>query len=46
LAIIHPFAEKAGTTFGRMNADVLAEKLPGYIRPNVYAMIRGSNHSA
>jgi hypothetical protein len=28
-----------------MNADVLAEKLPGYVRPNFCAIIRGSKHS-
>jgi hypothetical protein len=40
------FADKPGTTSGTMNADVLAEKLPRYVRPNVYAMIRRSKHSA
>ena len=39
------FADKPGTTFGTMNADVLAEKLPGYDRPNFCALIRGSKHS-
>jgi hypothetical protein len=36
---------EARTTFGTMNADVLAEKLPGYTRPNFCAIIRGSKHS-
>ena len=40
------FADKPGTTFGTMNAEVLAEKLPGYVRPNFYSIIRGSKHSA
>jgi hypothetical protein len=39
------FADKPGATFGTMNA-VLAEKLPGYVRPNFYAIIRGSKHRA
>jgi hypothetical protein len=39
------FADKPDTTFGTMNADVLAEKLPGYVRPNFCAIIRGSKHS-
>jgi len=39
------FAHKPGTTFGTVNADVLAEKLPGYERANFCAIIRGSEHS-
>lgn len=39
------FADKPGATFGTMNA-VLAEKLPGYVRPKFYAIIRGSKHRA
>jgi hypothetical protein len=39
------FAHKPDTTFGTVNADVLAEKLPGYERPNFCAIIRGSKHS-
>jgi hypothetical protein len=48
-SIIQAFAEGFGdrpdTTFGTMNADVLAEKLPGYERPNFCTIIRGSRHS-
>jgi HD superfamily phosphodiesterase len=40
------FAHKPDTTFGTVNADVLAEKLPGYERPNFCAIIRGSRHSS
>jgi hypothetical protein len=39
------FGHKPETTFGTMNADVLEEKLPGYVRPNFCAIIRGSKHS-
>jgi HD superfamily phosphodiesterase len=39
------FAHKPETTFGTMNADVLAEKLPGYERWNFCATIRASKHS-
>src|SRR3954465_12964325 len=39
------FADKPETTFGTMNADVLAEKLPGYERWNFCATIRGSRHA-
>jgi hypothetical protein len=39
------FADKPDTTCGTMNADVLAEKLPGYVRPKFCAIIRGSKHS-
>lgn len=38
------FADKPETTFGTMNADVLAE-LPGYERWNFCATIRGSRHA-
>ncbi len=40
------FADKPGTTFGTMNAEVLAEELPGYVRPSFYSIARGSEHSA
>ena len=39
------FADRRDTTFGTMNADVLVEKLPGHVRPNFCAIIRGSGHS-
>jgi HD superfamily phosphodiesterase len=39
------FADKPETTLGTMNADVLAEKLPGYERWNFCATIRASKHS-
>ena len=39
------FADKPDTTFGTVNADVLTDKLPGYVRPNFCALIRGSRHS-
>jgi HD domain len=39
------FGDKPDTTFGTMNADVLAEKQPGYERQNFCAIIRGSRHS-
>ena len=35
-------AFKPETAFGNVKADVLAEKLPGYVRPNFCAMIAGS----
>lgn len=38
-------ADKPETAFGTVNADVLAEKLPGYERPNFCAIIRASKHS-
>jgi len=38
------FADKPETTLGTMNADVLAEKLPGYERWNFCATIRASRH--
>jgi HD domain len=48
-SIIQAFAEgfghKPDTTFGTMNADVLAEKLAGYERRNFCTIIRGSRHS-
>jgi hypothetical protein len=40
------FADKPGATFGTMAADLLAEKLPGYVRPSFDAIIRGSKHRA
>jgi len=39
------FSHKPESTFGTVNADVLAERLPGYERPNFCAIIRGSRHS-
>jgi HD domain len=48
-SIIQAFADgmahRPETTFGTVNADVLAEKLPGYERPNFCSIIRGSKHS-
>jgi HD superfamily phosphodiesterase len=48
-SIIQAFAEgmahRPETVFGTMNADVLAEKLPGYVRPNFCALIRASRHT-
>jgi HD superfamily phosphodiesterase len=48
-SIIQAFAEgmahRPETVFGTMNADVLAEKLPGYQPPNFCAIIRASKHT-
>jgi HD domain len=48
-SIIQAFADgmahRPETAFGTMNADVLAEKLPGYQRPNFCAIIRASKHT-
>jgi HD superfamily phosphodiesterase len=48
-SIIEAFAngikDKPETAFGNVKADVMAEKLPGYERPNFCAMIRASKHS-
>ena len=48
-SIIQAFADgimyKPETAFGNVKADVLAEKLPGYVRPNFCTMIRGSKHA-
>jgi HD superfamily phosphodiesterase len=48
-SIIQAFADgishKPETAFGNVKADVLAEKLPGYERPNFCAMIRASKHT-
>jgi HD superfamily phosphodiesterase len=48
-SIIQAFAEgmahRPETVFGTMNADVLAEKLPGYEPPNFCAIIRASKHT-
>ncbi|MEN3312590.1 MAG: hypothetical protein V7645_1919 [Actinomycetota bacterium] len=48
-SIIEAFADgmahRPATVFGTMNADVLAEKLPGYEPPNFCALIRASKHS-
>jgi hypothetical protein len=48
-SIIQAFADgmayRPETTFGTMNADVLAEKLPGYVRPNFCTIIRTSKHT-
>lgn len=38
-------ADRPDTTFGTMNDDVLAEKLPGFERANFCTIIRGSKHS-
>ena len=47
-SIIQAFADgmahRPETTFGTMNADVLAEKLPGYERQNFCAIIRASKN--
>jgi HD superfamily phosphodiesterase len=48
-SIIQAFADgiahKPETAFGNVKADVMAEKLPGYERPNFCALIRASKHS-
>jgi len=48
-SIIQAFADgmahRPETAFGTVNADVLAEKLPGYEPPNFCAIIRGSKHA-
>jgi HD domain len=48
-SIIQAFAEgmadRPETVFGTVNADVLAEKLPGYEPPNFCAIIRASKHA-
>ena len=48
-SIIEAFADgmahRPETAFGTVNADVLAEKLPGYQRPNFCALIRASKHT-
>ena len=48
-SIIQAFADgmahRPETAFGTVNADVLADKLPGYQRPNFCAIIRGSKHT-
>jgi hypothetical protein len=38
-------AHRPETTFGTMNDDVLAEKLPGFVRSDFCAIIRASKHS-
>jgi HD superfamily phosphodiesterase len=38
-------ADKPETAFGNVKADVLAEKLPGYERPNFCGLIRASKHT-
>jgi hypothetical protein len=38
-------ADKPETTFGTMNDDVLAEKLPGFVRANFCEIIRASKHT-
>jgi HD superfamily phosphodiesterase len=47
--IIQAFADgmahRPETVFGTVNADVLADKVPGYQRPNFCAIIRSSKHS-
>jgi HD domain-containing protein len=48
-SIIQAFADgmahRPETVFGTMNADVLAEKLPGYEPPNFCSIIRASKHT-
>jgi hypothetical protein len=48
-SIIQAFADgmahRPETTFGTMNDDVLAEKLPGFVRANFCEIIRGSKHT-
>ena len=48
-SIIEAFADgmahRPETAFGTVNADVLAEKLSGYERPNFCALIRASKHT-
>jgi HD superfamily phosphodiesterase len=48
-SIIQAFADglmhRPETAFGNIKADVLAEKLPGYERPNFCALIRASKHA-
>jgi hypothetical protein len=48
-SIIQAFADgmahRPETTFGTMNDDVLAEKLPGFERSNFCSIIRASKHS-
>jgi hypothetical protein len=48
-SIIQAFADgmahRPETTFGTMNDDVLAEKLPGFVRSDFCAIIRASKHS-
>ena len=48
-SIIQAFADglahRPETAFGNVKADVLAEKLPGYERPNFCALIRASKHT-
>jgi HD superfamily phosphodiesterase len=48
-SIIQAFADgiahKPETAFGNVKADVMAEKLPGYERPDFCALIRASKHS-
>jgi hypothetical protein len=44
-AFANGMAHRPETAFGTVNADVLAEKLPGYERPNFCAIIRASKHS-
>jgi hypothetical protein len=49
-SIIQAFADgiahKPETAFGTINADVLAEKLPGYVRPNYCTLIRASPYTS
>ena len=48
-SIIQAFADgiahKPETAFGNVKADVLADKLPGYVRPNFCTLIRTSPHT-
>jgi hypothetical protein len=38
-------ADRPDTTFGTMNDDVLAEKVPGFVRANFCEIIRNSKHT-
>jgi HD superfamily phosphodiesterase len=44
-AFFDGMADKPETTFGTMNDDVLADKLPGFVRANFCEIIRGSKHT-
>ena len=44
-ALADGVAHRPETAFGNVKADVLAEKLPGYERPNFCELIRASQFS-
>jgi HD superfamily phosphodiesterase len=44
-AFFDGMADRPDTTFGTMNDDVLADKLPGFVRANFCEIIRGSKHT-